>query len=544
MSPGNPSQNKPQRIALKPRVLVVDDEQEDRDIYVDLLKIWGFTPFVARGKGQELVEKAVAMNQKHRCQLAIVDMRLRDNQDTQDESGLQLISLLAPTQVIVVSAYGNVAQGSESLVKLGAYYFLGKQDGPEKLRKILDEAAALFCVCRRRFEVGWAGLGEDEIRQFKVWDESFPVDEFDDLLGRLFPKARRLRVVYHYPTILRPKSRFLLVKPDDRQPVLVKLARSEKIKKEVESYKLYVEDRLKGMYCPPLKEYAILWDIGGAIYPFLGSEQVEPFSEYYAHASASQIHNSLSKFFTHTWRDLYRRRKRVKAENNLVEAFHLVWGRQWYDRRLMEFKPVPPQEGMPEHWAALNAPEPKAWLMERISHNRGIPGANLSISHGDLHADNMLVDNHHNIWVIDFERTGYGPDLQDFIELEADIIGRLAGKLEGDTVSFYRLCCWSAASQSLDQPMPVALGDSADLEKAVSVIGGIRKLARAVTGEADAYTYLWGLLLNTLFRATLYPSPPPYPPVILRSLMFASILCHRLDHWGQAWPPDEWPNLS
>jgi thiamine kinase-like enzyme len=46
----------------------------------------------------------------------------------------------------------------------------------------------------------------------------------------------------------------------------------------------------------------------------------------------------------------------------------------------------------------------------------------IAITHGDLHAGNLLIDDSNNIWVIDFERTGEGHVLQDFIELESDLI--------------------------------------------------------------------------------------------------------------------------
>lgn len=44
-----------------------------------------------------------------------------------------------------------------------------------------------------------------------------------------------------------------------------------------------------------------------------------------------------------------------------------------------------------------------------------------------------------NIWVIDFEPTGKGHILQDFAELEADIINRLESHNQ-NIPSFYKLC--------------------------------------------------------------------------------------------------------
>ncbi len=65
----------------------------------------------------------------------------------------------------------------------------------------------------------------------------------------------------------------------------------------------------------------------------------------------------------------------------------------------------------------------------------------VAITHGDLHGDNLLVDNQKNVWVIDFERCGEGHILQDFIELEADIFNRL--EEHNDNFSAYLKMCFT-----------------------------------------------------------------------------------------------------
>ncbi len=56
-----------------------------------------------------------------------------------------------------------------------------------------------------------------------------------------------------------------------------------------------------------------------------------------------------------------------------------------------------------------------------------------AVTHGDLHGDNLLIDSRKNAWVIDFERSGEGHVLQDFIELESDILNRLEA---GEIISY------------------------------------------------------------------------------------------------------------
>jgi Ser/Thr protein kinase RdoA (MazF antagonist) len=42
--------------------------------------------------------------------------------------------------------------------------------------------------------------------------------------------------------------------------------------------------------------------------------------------------------------------------------------------------------------------------------------------HGDLNAANILVDAHHNVWVIDFFHAGPGHVLKDLAKFENDLL--------------------------------------------------------------------------------------------------------------------------
>jgi hypothetical protein len=77
-------------------------------------------------------------------------------------------------------------------------------------------------------------------------------------------------------------------------------------------------------------------------------------------------------------------------------------------------------------------------------------------------------------------------------------------------------------------------------EKIIRTVSIIRTLAYQCTGISDFRQYLWGLLFNAIFRATIISKDDPHKKSQVRSLMLASILCHRLEHWGESWPPEEW----
>ena len=154
----------------------------------------------------------------------------------------------------------------------------------------------------------------------------------------------------------------------------------------------------------------------------------------------------------------------------------------------------------------------------------------------------MLIDENNIAWVIDFERTGEGHALQDFVELESDIINRLKCSKE-NFPAFYQLCMLITGQkeiQLLDKSEVISTDQ--EMQKALETISSIRLLARESTNISNFQEYLFGLLFNTIFRATITPDDP-LTDHQKRALMLASIICHRLDYWDMPWPPEEWQRL-
>jgi hypothetical protein len=162
-----------------------------------------------------------------------------------------------------------------------------------------------------------------------------------------------------------------------------------------------------------------------------------------------------------------------------------------------------------------------------------------AVTHGDLHGENLLIDSRKNAWVIDFERTGEGHALQDFIELEADVLNRLDA-FSGDVHSFHQICM-VIAGQTEIRELDENEVNSPDprIEKALKTVSVLRSLALKCTGIQDARQYLLGLLFNAIFRATINNSER-YRKHQQQALILAAIFCHRLEHWNEVWPPEDW----
>jgi CheY-like chemotaxis protein len=536
----------------KPRVLVVENDPEVREANVTKLTYWNYEPIVASGRGKGLLTDARNKAREFHCQLALVDMHLLDDYDHNDWSGLQLVPELQPTGAIIYSGSRNFQAVREALSQYGALDFVGKSEDPEYLRSVLDRHAAERCACRHPSVFEWPEtITPARVAEIFSREKAIPADEAEDLLVRLFPHSSRVVISFlggANPTTVstpRPRSLVLLAREDGGQPVIVKLARREKIEKELENYKKYVENQLVGNYRPMLRTGETLWDMGGAVFTFVGSsEKIIPFARYYPVAKGRTIKRILRQFFTSAWSEMYRQ-STIREGQTLFEAYCSIWYGTWWLERLVHLRQngqLPSIRELAPEGVAADLPEPIDWLLERAE--AGQAGAlgpfPVAVTHGDLHSENLLVDvSNLNAWVLDFERTGEGHILQDFVELEADLVTHLIHLGENDRDAFCSLCLFMAGQAQLGR-MDVPGTDDPQLARAYEVIAFLRKTAAMTTGVSDARAYLWGILFNALFRALilLNSGSPTYR--IHQALLLAAVLAHRLDHWDEAWPPESW----
>jgi CheY-like chemotaxis protein len=544
-----------------PRVLVVENDPEWRQIHQENLEGWNYQAIVAMGEGEALLRDAREKAQACRCQLALADMHLFMDGFSGDRSGLDLVPELMPTRSIVVSSSGGVQPTRQAIVEKKALNYLQKSER-SLIREVLDAAARRFCACRNPARINWGKIvPQTYLRAWFPEEEPIPDDEADDILVQLFPDAGQISIKIlredraNLTSVPRPRSLVLQLQINGLQPVIVKLARKEKIDREVKNYRAHIEGHLVGAYHPHIIDHIILWDVGGVAYQYVGHpENIRLLSDAYRPRNRERLFQCLKEFFAATWSEHYKA-KEVCHNKTLFEIYCDVWGDHWY-KGLYEHL----QSGKVEQvllsnpkWKVFNAPDPVSWLIQRVQTNRAGSFSNiqLAVTHGDLHADNILIDTKHNIaWVIDYERTGVGHVLQDFVELEADIINRLVGFEAQDYSLFYQLCIFVAQPSKLGEKIKIQT-ENPRLKFAADIIEHLRQIAQGQSGILSSEEYLWGLLFNTLFRAKLLLDRGDGGDELRRAFMLASILCHRLDEIDQqeslrsrAWPPSSWPKVQ
>ncbi|MFZ2488464.1 MAG: metallophosphoesterase [Anaerolineae bacterium] len=588
------------------RILVVENHPQQREDLVGLLQGWQlqgwrYEVYTAEGRVgaddfyQSLLDDAINKARTHRCHLAIVDMRLKDDSDSRDTSGLALVPQLAPTVSIIYSGKGDVVTVSEALapedevrkdVPLRAYKFIEKASGKELLKKAIEKAAGEIWHRREIEFVSFAEFTCEALAQrlTALGDGEIHADEVEDMLRRLFPGAKRLRIEAvneaQQKGLSVPRGHSIVVKVTQDahfSSYVVKLTTKREPKawtnvsdeltttREAKAW-TNVSDELNRFnrvrpfftgqrYASVVGSPIRLWNLTGIVYEFLAGDEEHPIcslADYYRDNQAEAINKVLDNI-RRLWRRLYE--TPVQQRKPVFRAYDEAWNEK-LSQRLIEFSPYPTPYA--DVLAKLNLPNPFTWIAQKIAlqengtyQDGGLPDTAFAICHGDLHSENIFTDTRQDVWLIDYERTGEGPLLQDFTELENDILTSLVNLQSTDTKQFAQLVCALIEPKNLIPKQQLATFSAhSEAGKAFEVICGWRELASSVlgVGGGDKRQYYYGLLFNALFRLTLLWREQGDEAFVAsvklsqatRCLILAGMVCHRLDNWTKSWPSQEW----
>src|SRR5437867_8319248 len=118
------------------KVLIVEDEENERTGLAELISSWGYSAETARD-GQEGHEKVLAWSPS----IVITDLKMRRL------GGLELLERISggseTVDVIVVTAQGTIDSAVQAM-RIGAYDYITKPIDTSRLRTILQNASALL----------------------------------------------------------------------------------------------------------------------------------------------------------------------------------------------------------------------------------------------------------------------------------------------------------------------------------------------------------------------------------------------------------------
>jgi CheY-like chemotaxis protein len=546
------------------RILVVDNESGVRKTTREILESKNYDVYAAEGVGEILIKDAYRLLTEYRCHLVILDLRLHYDNDPNDWSGLEFASNVAKkypwVACVFLTGYGSFELARRALGPTGLALDVVKDialkaEGPASLLEMADRAFNEQIKCRWDQILEWAG-GEipDQVLKPLIrlgggqrLDQATALSEFVEILGRLFPQADTLSLSplsdYEKSTSLTQDNSILLRVESHQngrwlEDVVVKIGCREAVLNEVRNYGRYVSGQIGDHRHTFQQMHAVTWLLGGIVYTLIGAEldRSQTLKEFY-HGELRDARDSLDSVLNHLFGRVFRRwyEESKTQPLNLWAEYRDTLG---LDKERLNRLDWGHKDHIEFNGLSRPLPGPIKWI-ERHAPN-SLVQTRLHTVHGDLHSRNIFTGPNHDVWLIDFERTGPGHCLRDFIELETDIKFSLLA-LE-DLTLFYHFEV-ELLGQNLkklrasNMAIPSAVRQHAEAKRAFRTIIKLRRLAIERIRYEDLRDYFWGLLCQTLFVATLSHLPEEAQH---RAKLSAALICERLGdgrRLQKPWPP-------
>jgi CheY-like chemotaxis protein len=475
------------------RILVLDDEPHWRDILSGVLRREGY-----RVDEAESIAQAHEYLRQNFYHVGVFDVSMVKG-DAENTEGMRFLSTLDEDgirdamEVMLISAYADKERLRRAFTQYKVADFQDKYEFNEgeflgQVRRILSGVANLD------LNIHWEGADQREqtVINMEIDGErakrNSPLQEqlaieLDDLLCRLFSDAQSLLVKPLTPgnsgaAVLKATPFYEF---GAAQPVVVKFGFFRKAHREYQNFNKYVKPFIGGGRSTSLLNMRLTTHLGGITYSLLGSvgDRFTSFGSFYPGADASKVKEILNHLFHETCGAWYANPGNLQL-HNLTEEYQRMLGftEENLTRALSQVKGV--QGTRQLYFDSLGKNAFKNPIMAAAERQFVRPTYSC-ITHGDLNASNILVDDSGLTWLIDFETTELGHILRDIAEL--------------DTVVRFQLLKPEEASLSERLKMEEALcgasqfGDVARLESAFQTDNAAlaKAFATAVSLRAIAY---------------------------------------------------------
>lgn len=520
------------------RILLVDNDPHVLHSVPLNLKMAGYQVVTA-----DSAANALTALQQEIIHLAIIDVRLENDDRTTDQSGFDLARQLPPyVPCIIYTAWEDSEIIRQALGPVRAKRILSK--------RLPDAAAQLVQMVREVFTLDVHvnfGLTIEESLDLVQAAEQIQIPATDSPRPTAEDVRQILQVLFHDRISVHIASLLPPEKPPTRSqsgslvtratplvgsvwgvPVVVKFGARAEIDQEARNYKRIL-DVLRGSRLAIQKiEPAYSRAIGGVAYLLLDQEDSTDFctlSEKMFPESPDKIVELLEHFFTKTFPAL--------AKNATTDMLDLT---ALYTRGL-HLTPAKLRDAVREiHPQALTDPQiyfkelsgayinPILWALPNGQFRPCQMLARKCLCHGDLHSGNILVDEAGKFWLIDFARVEESHALRDFVELEGDIKFRLMPVTDLKALATFERAL--LAADTFEQ-IPLRQDYKNErLAQASQIILHLRRLA-ARHLHGDMREYYWALFFDTLkvLRLDISDEKKQY------ALLSAALLAQRLQEW-------------
>jgi DNA-binding response OmpR family regulator len=535
------------------RLLLIDNDPDFIDSWSEALERAGYQVLAADSAAA--AERLLAGRW---VQAMTVDVRLIDDDDERDKSGLTLVRDVRYWSVpkIVLTGFPTLASDVMPPQAQGLppnVYWVEKMGGLDRLLETLDTLFARHYpeagTAVRWLEpdapqelLGWLSPGTDQIHPQELGEE------LEETIRRLFAGQRQVTISR---LLAREPGRVVLaaVGHDEHEsrPVALILGRRENMEAELSRYERYAPKNSHGVHVLR-KATATALHYAAATFEIVGApvERLLSFERCYRAYPGQMLQETVARLFGTSltpWHGLGRSLQLPPLEEfrrslaGLAAAAPLpavqLGQLQGLAQELMHetsvqcdvtleslgFRPTPAADT-----TVLRNPIPYL-VAGAITVSRPLLWG---ITYGLLSDSAVMSDGRGGGWTLDFRHNGPGPVMRDFVDLEMAIKTRLLDS--PDTGQRLALEQVLAAAGRLDEP--VVLPDAGEpVQKAALTITAVRQSAASALGpEPDSY--LVGLFYASIAQLAAYQPDVRHTPAellgYLQSLLSAALLCPRL----------------
>ena len=459
--------------------------------------------------------------------LAILDIRLSDDDDSRDESGLSLARRPAYRNVpkMILTNFHNREQTVAALRSGGdgppTYDFIWKNQGSELMVAAVERVFAEHVHINWNLSIAWeagnsfyhlVSLIEPGLdnQQMLEWSS-----ELEDVFRKLFYEYTRITI----SSILSHVSETVFLKvfahnaSSTLHDFVVACGKKEQIAQDTEGYKrvatpkIGINGTVKTNTVETLHYGATAYKLGEA-----NIEEIVTFREFYKTQSPEVVQSTLTSLFEHSLPS-WHKQNRTLTKPSVIPSLYRNWldlerttlPLSEIDRRIesicnntlalgleaLDYTPDTITLKRPDH-ADLVLPNPAFALFDDL--NIGSTSMLSALTHGWLTIDTLLTNNQAQPCLVDFSHTGVGLLAQDFVLLEATIklellpVTNLHDRLVFEQQLLER--------QNLRAHLP-SDSFSPDLHRAFSAIAVIRSFA-ATQADVSWEVYQAGLLFYAI----------------------------------------------
>jgi DNA-binding NarL/FixJ family response regulator len=483
------------------------------------------------------VQQAKEILAEERVHAIVVDIRLEDDSDEDDVSGLELAAEVDGVVGKVITTGFDLSQraidriwGSiTSKINPGPLY-VNKFDEPEKFVATVNRALREQVRISPDLGIFYSPGAEPEhlidqipaLKDAPLSTRRRAAEELDDLLRKLFVGAQAVKVYAMTPgrggsgvARVRPAYRTRKAKLEEGNFVAVKFGQRINFMREIENYDQHIERFFPRFATFLIGEAACTQQLGGGKFVFMGMPDEMPgdFQNFYLDPDVGPdaIVEVIRNIFETSWSIWY------DHKDSWIEGEDADLSQSFGDQLFDDVEPWAELDGTlgkllndePVHGISFGSPTASDQLEVVLNGKRQVLPNPVSflksktsvlprprfvcVTHGDMTPRNIFVDRRRYAWLIDFYKTGLGPALRDVADLESSIKFQLV-----KTNKLGALCEFESAilaPTSFAEPIsfsnPLRLPE---LDRALSAVRELRAQAYRIAEAEDMAEYYASLL--------------------------------------------------